>query len=388
MPELEHIGIAVDEVSTVVDRFFDLLGERPYKAETVADQGVRTHFLDAGNAKLELLEATSEESAVTRFLKKRGEGIHHLAFEVDDLEATMDRLREADFPLLSETPQPGADDKRICFVHPKATHGVLVEFCETPLVADWAPQHVAHRDGTLAVYERGPAERPTLLCLHGAAGSVRHDLAPLMRRLEPRFHLVAVDLSGHGASTLPPDRTLTIDRLTADATAALDAVEVDTAHVFGFSMGSAVALRLAHQHPERVERLGLLGANAEWTPTLARTLQSRLDLDTLQEHNPDRAERLTRRHDNPEPLLNALRAFIGTLPDQTDEMERTLRSVEAPTLVATLDQDPLFDLSAARTVHRALLNARLAVLPGDTHSLPQAPLDVLASLLDRHYSKE
>jgi pimeloyl-ACP methyl ester carboxylesterase len=95
---------------------------------------------------------------------------------------------------------------------------------------------------------------------------------------------------------------------------------------------------------------------------------------------------LIRRHDQPDQLMPALRAFIHTLPTRTDEMERTLHAVEAPTLVAALDQDPLFDLSAARTVHRTVLNARLAVLPGDTHSLPQAPLDLLAPLLHRHYT--
>jgi methylmalonyl-CoA epimerase len=385
MPRLEHIGLAVDEVASALDCFEALLTERPYKSETIADQGVRTHFLDADSAKLELLEATSGDSPVGRFLERRGEGIHHLAFEVDNLSQTMDRLRAAGFTLLNDTPQPGADDKQICFVHPKETHGVLVEFCETPPVASWSPTNVAHRDGTLAVYERGDRTRPTVLCLHGAAGCVTHDLAPLMRRLEPRLHVVGVDLSGHGASALPSDDTLTIDRMAADARRALDALEVPQAHVFGFSMGGAVGLQLASSHPNRIRRIGVLSTNATWTDALASTLQRQLHLEHLRDRAPERAARLTARHEAPERLLPALRAFIGHLPAATDRMVSTLEEIEAPTLVAGLDRDPLFDLEATRALHRHLPDARLAVLPGDTHSLPNAPLDVLVPLLQRHY---
>ena len=384
MPRLEHIGLAVDEVAAAIDCFDALLTERPYKSETVADQGVRTHFLNADSAKLELLEATSEDSPVARFLDQRGEGIHHLAFEVDNLSQTMDRLRVAGFTLLNDTPQPGADDKRICFVHPKETHGVLVEFCETTSAA-WTPEPIAHRDGTLAVYQRGSPDHPTVLCLHGAAGCVTHDLAPLMRRLEPHFHVVGVDLSGHGASSLPPDETLTIDRMAADARRALDAVEVPQAHVFGFSMGGAVGLQLAHAHPDRVRRVGVLSTNATWSDELAGSLQRQLHLEHLRDAAPRRADNLTARHDAPERLLPALRAFIGTLPAATERMVSTLEAIDAPTLVAGLDRDPLFDLESTRTLHRHLPDARLAVLPGDSHSLPDAPLDVLVPLLQRHY---
>ena len=128
MPRLEHVGIAVDEVEAVINCFEDLLGVLPYKTETVTDQQVRTHFLNAESSKLELLEAVDADSAVQKFLDKRGEGLHHLAFEVADADATMNRLRDAGFTLLSDAPQSGADDKRIFFVHPKETHGVLVEF--------------------------------------------------------------------------------------------------------------------------------------------------------------------------------------------------------------------------------------------------------------------
>ncbi|MFP4227697.1 MAG: methylmalonyl-CoA epimerase [Salinivenus sp.] len=386
MASLEHIGIAVDDVETVRSRFAELLGTRPYKTETVADQGVRTHFIDAGTAKLELLESTSADSPVARFLDTHGEGIHHIAVEVDDVESTMERLRDAGFPLLSDAPQAGADDKRICFVHPKATHGVLVEFCDTPRTADWAPTAVPHRDGSLAVYERGRRDRPTVLCLHGAAGTVRHDLAPLMRRLEPQFHVVAVDLSGHGASSLPPDATLAMDRFVADAQAALDATEVASASVFGFSMGASVGLRLAQVHPERVERLALLSPRIDWTDALAETLQARLDLETFQERAPTQARALTTRHEAPKRLLTALRAFVATLPDASEGVLKTLSELTTPTLVAALDDDPLFPLPDTHTLSQVLPNARFAVIPGSRHALPAVSLDVLVPLLQQHFS--
>jgi methylmalonyl-CoA epimerase len=382
---LEHIGVAVNASDAAARTFRALLAATPYKTETVPDQGVRTQFLDAGSAKLELLEALAEESPVRSFLEQRGEGVHHLAFEVEDLEATMKRLRAADLPLLNDVPQPGADDKRICFVHPKATHGVLVEFCDTPPVADWPPHTVAHRDGSLAVYERGRRSRETILCLHGAAGCVRHDLAPLMRRLEPRAHVVGVDLSGHGASSMPPDGPLTLDRFVDDARAALDAAETESAHVFGFSLGASVALRLAQRTPERVRRLALLSPHLDWTEAQSEALQSRLDLDALRANAPDRAASLTARHEAPARLLSRLRAFVAALPRATEGAFDALAQITAPTLVAALDDDPLFPLDATRAVQHSLPDARWAVLPGSTHALSAVPFDVLAPLLRRHF---
>ena len=383
MPPLEHIGIAVDDVGAVIDRFQALLGAAPYKSETVTEQQVRTHFIEAGAAKLELLESLADDSLVQNFLDRRGEGLHHLAFEVDDAEAAMAHLRDAGFTLLSDAPQTGADDKRIFFVHPKETHGVLVEFCESA-PPTWTPTAVSHRNGQLAVYERGDPDRPSLLVLHGAAGSTLLESAPLMRRLEPHFHLIGVDLSGHGGSSLPPDDTFTIDRLADDARAALDAVDVSTAHLFGFSMGASVALRVAHTSPARVGRLALLGANAAWTDALAQAMQARLDLDTLRRHDPTRTAALESQHEHPERLFRALRRFVGTLPDKTDEMGQTLSEVNQPTLVTALDEDPLFSLEDAMDVYDRLSNARLSVLPGTRHSLAEAPLHVLSSLLSDH----
>lgn len=385
MPQLEHIGIAVNDVDAVTRCFEALLGTEPYKAETVSDQQVRTHFLDAGGPKLEFLEALGPDSPVQRFLDRRGEGLHHLAFEVADLAATMEALREAGFELLSEQPQAGADDKQIAFVHPKQTHGVLVEFCESR-TPDWTSLEVPRHDGHLSVFERGSRTRPSLLVLHGAAGTTRDETAPLMRRLESSFHLIGVDLSGHGESAAPPNAPLSLDVFAEDARRALDAVDCPRAHVFGFSLGGAAGLHLAHQTPDRVERLALFQSAAQWRPAQVTQMQTRLSLDALRAHSPDRADRLQARHAHPERLFRQLRAFVETLPAASDALMNALPEISTPTLVGAVDRDPLFDLDDARALHAHLPNARLAVLPGERHSLAQVPLDSLAALLKQHYA--
>jgi methylmalonyl-CoA/ethylmalonyl-CoA epimerase len=128
---LEHIGIAVRDLSKANVLFERLLGVAPYKQEAVEREGVITSFFQTGQAKIELLEASREDSPIARFLDKRGEGIHHLAFEVEDIRAEMERLRAEGFQLLSEEPRPGADNKLVCFLHPRDTHGVLVELCQS-----------------------------------------------------------------------------------------------------------------------------------------------------------------------------------------------------------------------------------------------------------------
>jgi methylmalonyl-CoA epimerase len=384
---LEHVGLAVEDVQAVIETLDRLLGRRPYKAETVAAQQVRTHFLDVGGTKLELLDSLGEGSPVHRFLERRGEGVHHLAFEVADLAATLEQVRDAGFTVLQDAPEPGADDKRIAFVHPRDTHGVLVEFCETQ-APDWTPRRIERPDGPLALYERGDPNAPTLLLLHGAAGSTRLETAPLLRGLESRFHLLGLDLSGHGASPLPADGRLTMDRLVADVVAALDAVGVRSAHLFGFSLGSAVALRVAHRHPARVDRLALCAPNTSWTREQVSALQARLDPTALRAEAPDRAERLAAEHQDLEALLAALRAFVEPLPSQSARLHETLSTVTTPTLVAGLDDDPMAPLDAVRAVHRALHAARLAVLPGTRHALSAVPVDLLTALLHRHLHSE
>ena len=130
MKHLEHIGIAVKNLEDATTLFNRLLGKEPYKLEEVESEFVKTLFYQVGAHKIELLEATHPESAIYKFIEKKGEGIHHLAFEVEDIYAEMERLKTEGFTLLQEQPKKGADNKLICFLHPKTTNGVLIEICQ------------------------------------------------------------------------------------------------------------------------------------------------------------------------------------------------------------------------------------------------------------------
>jgi methylmalonyl-CoA/ethylmalonyl-CoA epimerase len=130
MEKLEHIGIAVKNLEKSNQLFARLLGKQPYKTEDVPSEGVRTSFFDVGGIKIELLEATRADSPIANFIEKRGEGLHHLAFAVTGIEDRMKDMEQADFRLLAERPKPGADNKKIVFLHPKTTNHVLVEMCE------------------------------------------------------------------------------------------------------------------------------------------------------------------------------------------------------------------------------------------------------------------
>jgi methylmalonyl-CoA/ethylmalonyl-CoA epimerase len=129
MKKLEHIGIAVKSLEESNALFERLLGKPHYKVEEVESEGVRTSFFEVGGIKIELLEATRPDSPIATFIEKRGEGIHHLAFEVGHIEDKMNDLRDQGFILLADQPKPGADNKEIVFLHPKSTKGVLVELC-------------------------------------------------------------------------------------------------------------------------------------------------------------------------------------------------------------------------------------------------------------------
>jgi methylmalonyl-CoA/ethylmalonyl-CoA epimerase len=128
---LEHIGIAVKDLATSNALFEQLLGTSPYKEEMVASEHVNTSFFQTGEAKIELLEASHPDSAIAKYLEKKPEGLHHVAFEVDDIYAEMERLRQAGFQLLNAEPKRGADNKLVCFIHPKSANGVLLELCQT-----------------------------------------------------------------------------------------------------------------------------------------------------------------------------------------------------------------------------------------------------------------
>ncbi|MBK7560923.1 MAG: methylmalonyl-CoA epimerase [Chitinophagaceae bacterium] len=129
MQKIEHIGIAVRDLAGSVPLFEKLLNTPCYKTEIVASEKVATAFFRQGETKIELLESTDPEGIIARFIEKKGEGLHHIAFEVADIEKEMKRLKEEGFILLNETPKDGADNKMVCFLHPKTTNGILIELC-------------------------------------------------------------------------------------------------------------------------------------------------------------------------------------------------------------------------------------------------------------------
>lgn len=128
--KIEHIGIAVKNIDEANRVYEQLLGIAPYKTEKVDTEGVNTSFFQTGDSKIELLEATREDSPIAKFIKKRGEGIHHIAFTVADIYLEMQRLKDNGLSLLNDLPMKGADNKLICFIHPNDSHGVLVELCQ------------------------------------------------------------------------------------------------------------------------------------------------------------------------------------------------------------------------------------------------------------------
>ena len=130
MLKVEHIGIAVKNIAASNELFGKLFNQLHYKMEEVASEGVKTSFFAMGETKIELLEATREDSPIAKFIEKKGEGIHHIAYEVADIAAEMKRLSNEGFTLLNETPKKGADNKLVCFLHPKTTNGVLIELCQ------------------------------------------------------------------------------------------------------------------------------------------------------------------------------------------------------------------------------------------------------------------
>ena len=128
--KIEHLGIAVKSLGLSDDLFSKLLGKASYKQESVEREGVVTSFYQVGDSKIELLEASKEESPISKFIEKKGEGIHHIAFGVDDIHSEIERLKKAGFQFISEEPKDGADNKIVVFLHPKSTNGVLVELCQ------------------------------------------------------------------------------------------------------------------------------------------------------------------------------------------------------------------------------------------------------------------
>ncbi|MDO8966818.1 methylmalonyl-CoA epimerase [Algoriphagus sp.] len=130
MRKIEHIGIAVADLAKSNELFTRLLGKEHYKTESVEDEGVKTSFFQVGDTKVELLQASRSDSPIAKYLEKKSEGVHHIAFDVEDIHAEIKRLKEAGFEILNETPKQGADNKIVVFLHPRSTNGVLVELCQ------------------------------------------------------------------------------------------------------------------------------------------------------------------------------------------------------------------------------------------------------------------
>ena len=130
MRKLEHIGIAVSNLNEANILYSKILGEKPYKTETINDEGVITSFFKVDEIKIELLQGIRDNNAISKFIEKRGEGIHHIAFSVDDINVEIERYKKIGFNIINEIPKKGADNKLICFIHPKSTNHVLIELCQ------------------------------------------------------------------------------------------------------------------------------------------------------------------------------------------------------------------------------------------------------------------
>src|SRR5690554_2896110 len=191
--ELDHIGIAVGDVASMLEKLHRLLEVRPYKAEIVEEDGVKTHFIRSGAARLELLEALREDSPIAKFVARRGEGLHHLAFEVDDLDATYRRLKEGGFELIDEAPRRGADGKRIFFVHPRSTGGLLIELCQTDRSVLRAVEALP------GLWDAGSSDRTPLVWATSDRPEDR-----LVRFLEPQFYLIVADFDALGPAWSSP----------------------------------------------------------------------------------------------------------------------------------------------------------------------------------------
>lgn len=130
MNKIEHIGIAVKSLASSNELFTKLFGEAPYKVESVQSEGVSTSFFKVGENKIELLEATNADSPIAKFIARKGEGIHHIAFDVENIVSEIERLQNEGFIVLNEKPKKGADNKLVAFLHPKSSNGVLIELCQ------------------------------------------------------------------------------------------------------------------------------------------------------------------------------------------------------------------------------------------------------------------
>ena len=389
---LEHLGIAIANADDAVALFERLLGAAPYQTETVEREGVRTIFFGDGGEhgqapKLELLEAITPGSPVAAFLDKRGPGLHHIAFEVDDIGTEMQRLNALGFRLLADAPKPGADGKRIVFLHPKSTAGVLVELCQSVEVEPKRMQ-IPFEDGHLTAFVSGPPAAAALVVLHAALGSTEFEMRRLTRHWERHFRVVALDFMAHGTSDSFPDHPLTFDTFTDNVAALFDAAELERAHLFGFSMGGSVALHAAHRFPERIDRLAVHAFNVQWNAAEAETMTSAM-ASALTNPNGHWAKRLAAIHgaDQWRDLVRRMQAFTEALLGQQFP-DDALASITAPTLISTGDRDGFFPLRHALHLHNLLSASSLAVLPGVDHPIQTVEPESFATLVTRHLLAE
>ncbi len=386
---LEHVGIAIagPEQAAVFERLFETA---PYKAEVVEREGVQTLFFGDGGVagaapKMELVESTRPDSAIARYLASRGPGLHHLAFEVADLDAEIERVRGLGIRPLADEGKPGADGKRIAFLHPKDTAGVLVELVESVRTPpEWG--RVETEAGAVAVQCSGPIDAPPLLVLHGALGSTELETDRLIRLWEKGFRVVGMDMPGHGRSAALADPAPTWRPYVDAAVAVLDSVEGGPAAVFGFSMGGGVALGLAAARPDRVSRLAVHGVNVQWDRAEVDAMVGPMDAETMAASHPFWARRLAEVHgaDRWQALVRQVVAFTRGLPG-APMTDAELARVVAPTLVSAGDRDRYFDVRHAVGLWRALPDARLQVVPGLDHPIqgvdvPRFSADVAAFL--------
>ena len=367
--QIEHLGVAVPDAADAEALYERLLGLRPYKRERVEREGVETVFYALGGPKVELVVPTRADSTVATYLEKRGPGLHHVAFRVESVDAEMARLRAAGFPLLSDEPKAGADDTRIFFVHPKATGGVLVEFVERrPPTLE--PRYAPFRGGRLAYFEAGRADAPPVVVLHGAIGSTHLETGRLLPFLAQDFRVVAVDFAAHGRSDDFEAEELTVPFFGEGALAVTDALGIESAHVFGFSMGGVVALWLAAEHAARVRRLVVHGVNVRWDEAEVEAMTQQLDPKSIKRLTPRWAERLGETHgpDRWPRLAARLDAFTRALPRQ-HVPDEVLAGIAAPTLVSAGDADRYFALRHALHLRATIPGARLAVHPGLDHPI-------------------
>ena len=385
---LDHVGIAIASPEHQA-LFAALLGSEPYKVEVVEREGVRTVFFGDGGAhgaapKMELLDASRDDSPIARFLDSRGPGLHHLAFEVADLDAEIERVRALGLRPLADAPKPGADGKRIVFLHPKDTAGVLVELVESVRQPpEW--QAVESPRGRLAVQVSGPEGATPLLVLHGALGSTELETDRLIRVWERDFRVYGLDFLGHGRSDGLPEAEPTWDSFISDAITAIDRLGLTDLRLFGFSMGAGVALGAALARPDRVARLAAHAANVQWSADEVAPMTDPMDPERMAAEHPFWAQRLAETHgaDRWARLARQLVAFTRRLPER-HLTDAELAGVACPTLVSAGDRDRFFDVRHAVGLYRAIPDAHLWVIPGLDHPIQGVDAPAFAARVGAH----